>query len=442
MSVTLPTPVTLARAEHPVSRKQISKIALRVLYKLLEHDHEAYLVGGGVRDLLLGREPKDFDVTTSAHPEQIKALFKKHCRLIGRRFILAHVQFGDEIIEVATFRRALDASRDRPVRTRPDRLLSDNIYGTLPEDALRRDFSINSLYYNPKDFTVLDFHGGIQDLHYGLIRVIGDPETRFREDPVRMLRAVRFAAKLGFRIEAQCEAALRQWASLLQGVPPARLYDECQKLFLHGFGLEAFEKLRHYGLFAPLFPDVEASLTQQQANFPRTFLAHGLRWLDRRWQAGLETPPAWMMALLWWEPAQQLVAAKAGCQTLFEATQILVSRQAQQHAAGVPSRIIDEIRSLWLSQARLTQARLIQEGASQNADILLGHPLFAQAWQFLALRAQAGEVDPALVAYWREMALKHPGGRRTLAEFQTGAFPERAITSEDDPEVDADTRVP
>lgn len=423
MSVTFPTPVILARAEHPVSRKQISKTALRVLYKLLQHDHEAYLVGGGVRDLLLGREPKDFDVATSAHPERIKALFKSHCRLIGRRFVLAHVQFGPEIIEVATFRALDNNGKGRRAQTREGLLVSDNVYGTLPEDALRRDFTINALYYNPDDFTVLDFHGGIQDLHHGLIRVIGDPETRFREDPVRMLRAVRFAAKLGFRIEPHCEAVMQQLTALLQAVPPARLYDESQKLLLNGFSLEAFEKLRHYGLFAPLFPEVEASLTRQQADFPLTLVARGLDWLDQQGRAGVIMPPYWLLALLWWEPVQQLVGTEAKWQALVDASQLLLTRQSRAQAVGIPARVGDEMRNLWLTQWRLAHP-------PKNPQNLLGHPLFAQAWQFLALRAQAGEVDTELVAWWQAIATASPAGRQAMARMQTEAmlqgYPEAA----------------
>jgi poly(A) polymerase len=277
-------PLIIPRSEHSISRAAISPNALKVLYRLKEAGYQGFLVGGAVRDLLLGITPKDFDVATNALPEEVRRLFR-NCRLIGRRFRLAHVHFGNEIIEVATFRAAAAPEREDTEEADPDsesdgvegaraepiepaatydsehrafdrtgRILRDNIYGTIEEDVWRRDFAANGLYYSIEDFSIWDFVDGVRDVQARRLKLIGDPETRYREDPVRMLRAVRFAAKLDFSIEPETEAPLAKLAYLLDGVPPARLFDECLKLFLSGFGLKAYRLLQKYGLFAHLFP--------------------------------------------------------------------------------------------------------------------------------------------------------------------------------------------
>ena len=250
---------TLSRDQHPISRKEISENALKVLYRLNKGGYEAYLVGGGVRDLLLGKTPKDFDIATNATPEQIKALFS-NCRLIGRRFRLAHIVFGRDVIEVATFRghhHQVNTSKHVSAQSDEGMLLRDNVYGTIEEDAERRDFTVNALYYSAKDFTLHDFEGGIEDLAERKLELIGDPETRYREDPVRMLRAVRFAAKLEMTISPRTAAPIRELAPLLQDIPAARLFEETLKLFLAGDGLATYKLLREYGLFQPLFPQVK-----------------------------------------------------------------------------------------------------------------------------------------------------------------------------------------
>ena len=254
-----------------------------MLHRLRDAGYAALLVGGCVRDLMLGREPKDFDVVTDARPEEIRKLFH-NARIIGRRFRLVHVRFGREIIEVATFRAAahdvagdvpaVDPETGEPIEEEVEEtsVADQNIFGTQEEDARRRDFTVNALYYNIRDFSVIDYVGGVQDLRAGLLRVIGDPETRFREDPVRMLRAVRFAAKLGFNLAPATEAPIRELAPLLLDVPPARMFEEVLKLFHGGAALKTYELLRHYGLFEYLFPLTEEALTHEDGGFPITLV--------------------------------------------------------------------------------------------------------------------------------------------------------------------------
>lgn len=260
-------------------------------------------MGGCVRDLLLGREPKDFDVVTNARPEQIKSVFR-NCRLIGRRFRLAHICFGREIIEVATFRGA-DTEGDRVVEN--GRLLRDNIYGTIDEDVWRRDFTINALYYSIHDFSVVDYVNGMVDHSSGTLRLIGDPEQRYREDPVRMLRAVRFATKLGFSIHPSCEAPIFDLSPLLRNIPPARLYDEVLKLFLSGYAAQAFEMLRHYHLFESLFPETEQCLAHEVDGFPLVFLAKALENSDERIIQNKIVMPYFLIAAFLWEPVRQQI---------------------------------------------------------------------------------------------------------------------------------------
>ena len=299
--ITISTPTIIPRPEHSISRAGISPNALKVLYRLKSAGFAAHLVGGGVRDLLLGREPKDFDVATDARPEEVHRLFR-NCRLIGRRFRLAHVHFGPEIIEVATFRAAGVAEEVDEFHLDNGRIVRDNVYGNIEEDAWRRDFTVNALYYNVADFSVVDYTDGMTDLRQGVLRLIGDPERRYREDPVRMLRAVRFASKLGFRVEPQTEAPLFELGHLLADIPSSRLFEEVLKLFFGGVALQTFEQLRHYGLFGLLFPLTETSLSREEEHFPRTLVSHALANTDERVADGLPVSPTFLFAALLWDP--------------------------------------------------------------------------------------------------------------------------------------------
>jgi poly(A) polymerase len=398
-------PVIIPRSEHVISRNGISPNAVKVLYRLKNAGYQAYLVGGGVRDLLLGREPKDFDIATDAHPEDVRQLFR-NCRLIGRRFRLAHVVFGREVIEVATF-RAFHEQEDEVDGRQTDegRILRDNVYGSIEDDAWRRDFSVNALYYNIGDFSVVDYTGGMADLKAGLLRLIGDPEQRFREDAVRMLRAVRFAVKLGFLIEERCERKMLELAPLLGEIPAARLYEEVLKLFLSGYGLEAFEKLRHYGLFAQLFPLTEKALEREEQHFPLTLVTRALENTDARIAEDKPVTPAFLFAALLWEPMRQRYEAlQAEGLPPLEAMQVagneIVSQQAQ--AISIPKRFTLPMREIWTLQARLEQRQ------GKRPLRLLGHPRFRAAYDFLLLRCASGEAPAELGEWWTEFQTLNP----------------------------------
>lgn len=382
-----------------------------MLYRLRKADFQAYLVGGCVRDLLLGREPKDFDVVTDAHPEQIRAVFR-NCRLIGRRFRLAHVHFGHEIVEVATFRGLVngDGEGDR-VQERDGRILRDNIYGTIEEDAWRRDFTVNALYYNISDFSVIDYVGGMADHEAGVLRLIGNAEERYREDPVRMLRAIRFAVKLGFTIHPSCAEPIQRLAALLGGIPAARLYEEVLKLLLSGCAVQTFEQLRHYRLFGALFPETEECLALEPQGFPLTFLAKALERTDARLQEDKAVAPYFLFAALLWEPVRARAEAriKDGENDIFafqEAAAEVISRQVRHTA--FPRSIGQPVREVWMLQPRFERIKGVRPFR------LLAHPRFRASYDFLVLRAETGEADPALADWWTKFQSASEAEQRAM----------------------------
>lgn len=392
-----PRPRVIPRSEHVISRDAVSGNALKVLYRLKNAGYRGLLVGGSVRDLLLGREPKDFDVATDAHPEQVRELFR-NCHLIGRRFRLAHVRFGQEIIEVSTFRAPHHVSDEQGEGTSVDgRILRDNVYGTLEEDVWRRDFTANALYYDIEDFSVIDHVGGVADIEAGLIRLIGDPEQRFREDPVRLLRAVRFACKLGFRIHPDTERPIQQLAPLLADIPAARLFEETQKLFLGGSALQTFEQLRHYGLFATLFPQTEAVLAREEGGFPQMLLVRALQSTDQRIAEGLPVTPGFLIAALLWSPVHAAAEAHLGnglsdMEAVSLAADAVISRQIA--STSLPRRFTQTAREIWQLQSRFTRRQ------GRRPERLLQHPRFRAAYDFLLLRAAAGENVGELAEWW------------------------------------------
>ncbi len=418
---TINAPRVIPSSQHPISPANISANALAVLKGLKQAGYESHLVGGCVRDLMLGREPKDYDVVTDARPEEIRKLFRR-ARLIGRRFRLAHVYFGREYIEVATFRASppeaeapdgewdedepFDLDEDDVEEVGPERgshaappseHADQNIFGTQEEDALRRDFTVNALYYNIRDGAVIDYVGGATDLERGVLRTIGDPETRYREDAVRMLRAIRFAGKLAFRLDADTAAPIRTLAPLLLDVSPARLFEEVLKLFQGGYAVETYELLRQYGLFKFLFPLTEASLERQQGGYPMTFLARALANTDKRVGAGLPVTPAFLFAALLWEPlrieAQRLTAEGESLVPAWQRASERVLRDQLKHIT-VPRRFSVPMREIWDMQLKFARR------GGKRAFRLFEHPRFRAAYDFLCLRAQEGEEDPALCEWW------------------------------------------
>lgn len=390
-------PILIPRPEHNISRANISANAVKVLYRLHDAGHRACLVGGGVRDLLLGREPKDFDVATDARPEQVYKLFR-NCRLIGRRFRLAHIQFGRDIVEVATFRARSEEGESSGVERAADgRILSDNVYGTIEEDAWRRDFTINALYYDIANFAVLDYVGGMADLKAGLIRLIGDPVQRYHEDPVRMLRAARFAAKLGLRLDPATEAPLHRLGHLLEQIPPARLFDEMLKLFMGGNAIQTFELLRHYRLFGWLFPATERCLGHQQQHYPKTLLIRALANTDQRLAEDKPVNPAFLFAALLWEPLrEQMRHLQANGlddhDALHEAAEIVTCEQSRRVA--LPRRYSLPMREIWELQSRLAQI------TGKRPLRLATHPRLRAAYDFLMLRADTDEQAAELADWW------------------------------------------
>lgn len=420
-------PLVVPRDQHTVSRKLISDNALKVMHRLNQANFEAFLVGGGVRDILLGDHPKDFDVATSATPEQVRKLFR-NSRIIGRRFRIVHVRFGREIIEVTTFRGnhsgELDAgaqNQKHAVRNEDGMLLRDNVYGSIDEDAIRRDLTINALYYSSRDFCVYDFVGGLEDLEKRRIRVIGDPETRYREDPVRMLRTVRFAAKLGFDIDPGSEAPMLPLAPMLNDIAPARMFDEVVKLLMAGSGLATYALMQRYGLFAPLFPQTQLILdTKNPAD--AELIHQGLHNTDGRIAEGKPVTPAFLYAVLLWPAVRDLQKQLAAegvpeIPALQQAADQVLSQQ--QQSVAIPKRFSLPMRDIWELQFRFPHRQ------GKRAERLLEQRYFRAGYDFLLLREQCGEIEPGLGQWWQAFQEAQPEARDGMAKHSDSPSPKR-----------------
>lgn len=372
-------------------------------------------MGGCVRDLMLGYEPKDFDIVTNALPDQILPLFRS-ARRIGRRFELVHVRFGREIIEVATYRGLPEANTDDN-KTESGRLLRDNVFGTQEQDALRRDITVNALYYNFHDFSVIDYVGGVADLEAGVLRVIGSPETRFREDPVRMLRILRFSAKLGFRIEEHTAEPIRRLGSLLDEVPAARRFEEVLKLFHGGSALTTFELLRQYNVFQYLFPLTDKSLAEIDSGYSTIFVPKALQNTDTRIVEGKPVTPAFLFAVMLWGPVRlrQGVLIERGmspADALRQAASEVLSRQSAY--TSIPRRFSGPMREIWNLQRRFARRR------GKMAFRLAEHERFRAAYDFLLLRTEAGELESELAHWWTEFQEQSDAGRRDMVNRLAG----------------------
>jgi len=383
-------PRIYSAGEHPVRRDQVPRGARTVTEKLHEAGFRAFVVGGAVRDLLLGLTPKDFDIATDATPEQVKPLFRR-AYVIGRRFRLVHVHVGAEVLEVSTFRAPQRAEESTDEH---GRLLSDNVYGTQAEDAARRDFTINALYFDPVSEEIWDYVGGVVDCRARRLKLIGAPVTRYREDPVRMLRAVRLAAKAGLAIDPKTAAPIPKLASLVSNVPPARLFDEMQKLLLSGHATETLSSLRAHGLSHGLLPLLDVILEQPLGT---RFIEVAPAGTDTRVREGKTVSPAFLFAtLLWHEVLQQWNSAKTRgdkpLPALYDAMDRVLEAQAER--ISIPRRFEATIKEIWGLQPRFEQR------AGARPYRLLEHERFRAAYDFLALRGESGEVAQDLVDWW------------------------------------------
>ena len=408
-------PKIIPRAAHNVSRDEISNAALKVLYRLHKSGFQSFLVGGGVRDALLGLHPKDFDIATNATPEEVRRLFS-NCRLIGRRFRLAHVRFGREIIEVATFRAAANHVDDDSAHDHEGRIIRDNVYGTIEEDIWRRDFTCNALYYNIADFSIWDYAGGISDIEKRRLVLIGDAKQRLREDPVRMLRAIRFAGKLDFTIDKSVVVSIAENRSLLSNVPAARLFDEFLKLFQSGAAERTFDLLRQHKLFAELFP-----ATEQELRTDDTFMAFvrgALCNTDNRVAAGQSVTLMFLIGVFLWAPTKRLAAMHRAEEKMSESQALsLASYQLcaqQQQRISLPKRFTVPMREMLALQPRFD----LMHG--RRAMNLLAHRRFRAAYDFMMLLSEVGEVDVEVAKFWTDVQAQSDEERATSFKLGTG----------------------
>ncbi len=425
------------RAEVPASVHHIDPAllderAVRVVRTLKDAGHDAYIVGGAVRDLLVGVPPKDFDVATDATPEQVKALFRR-AFIIGRRFRLVHVVFGrgreHEVVEVSTFRAYLDSSAAEQVQGNEKtarqqisdkahvvdasgRVLRDNVWGGQDEDAARRDFTINAMYYDPTTQVLVDYHGGLADARARVLRMIGDPATRYREDPVRIVRVLRFAAKLGFALDPATRAPLRELSPLLGNVPASRLFDEMFKLLQTGHALRSVEELRRHGLDRGVFPILEAALHPRQPHPLRArFIELALTDTDRRVEEGRAVAPSFLLACMLWHDVQaRAVVLREAGEPPFPALQQAIDAVFDARIGDVSGRgkLAADMREIWQMQPRF------ERRSASAAASLAAQPRFRAGYDFLRLRAEIGEVDPELADWWEDYHLGDDDEREAL----------------------------
>ena len=393
---------------HGIAAAKISPCARRVIEALHGQGYKAYVVGGAVRDLLLGKQPNDFDVATDAHPEQVKSAFRRS-RIIGRRFRLVHCMCGNETVEVATYRRGHSPEDEGEGHAdEHGRLLRDNVYGTQPEDAARRDFTINALFYDPATQEIVDYHNGVADLKKKQLRMIGEPELRYREDPVRMLRAVRFAASYGLEIEKKTLAPIRPLAELLHNVPPARLFDEMLKLLLSGHATQCVARLRREGLHHGLLPMLDVILEQPLGE---RFVMLALNATDVRILEGKPVSPGFLFAALLWH--EVLAASKkvrdsgmAAMPALYMVMDQVLETQTAKLA--IPRRFTTDMKDLWSLQQRL------ESRSGRRPFRVLEHPRFRAAYDFLQLRCDSGELDAEVGDWWRRFQQASPHEREAM----------------------------
>lgn len=387
--------ITIPATEHQIAVEHLCPSATEVVRALQEAGYQAFIVGGSVRDLLLGKLPKDFDVATDATPEQVQRVFPR-CRLIGRRFRLAHVRRNGTLVEVATFRGSHEAEGDGVAHK--GRIIRDNVWGTLEEDAMRRDFTINALFLDPVGGDISDFTGGFDDLGNRRLSLVGNPETRYREDPVRLLRAARFVAKLGVEPDRKTADPIPRLAHLLADVPRARLFEEVCKLFLTGHGMRSLETLQRFQLSATLFPALERAGKSGKI-VVGDLLPVALKSTDLRVAKDLPVTPAFLFASLLWQPMWALATRSMEkgenmYDAILHASETVILRQTER--TGVPRRFSAVTRQIWLMQARLERT------GGKRALRLLRDRNFRAAYDFLLLRAEVDESLAETAAFWTE----------------------------------------
>ena len=440
--------VEVPKSEHGIDPALVDERAAKVVRTLVEGGYEAYIVGGAVRDLLLGLRPKDFDVATNATPEQVKALFRR-AFIIGRRFRIVHVVFGrgrqehglSEVIEVSTFRATMAAVATDQVTGNEKtskselagkghvvdaegRVLRDNVWGPQIEDAARRDFTVNAMYYDPLREIVVDYHGGIQDARKKLLRMIGDPSARYREDPVRIVRAVRFAAKLGFQIEAKTRAPIQSMAALLDNIPPSRTFDEMIKLLQTGHALQSVEELRKHGLHRGVFPVLDVVLDEaKRHDGQEKFVRMALADTDRRVAEGKPVAPSFMLAcMLWHDVRDRWQKLQDQGEPAFVALQQAIDAVFDAKIGDISGRgrLAADMREIWMMQPRF------ERHTGNAVYTLVEQPRFRAGFDFLRLRGEAGEVDAALPAWWERFSMADAAERGQLVERSRSAPAPRA----------------
>lgn len=397
-------PAVLGPKQHGIDPQLVSSNAVRVTKTLQDAGFKAFIVGGAVRDLLLGVKPKDFDVATNATPEQVKRLFRR-AFLIGKRFQIVHVMFGQDLIEVTTFR---GTSSDSALKDEHGRVLRDNTFGEQHEDALRRDFTINAMYYDPATQSVLDYHNGIVDIRTKTLRIIGVPEARYREDPVRMLRIVRFAAKLKFTIDPATRAPIPVMAALIDNVPSARLFDETLKLLMSGHALACLQQLRKEGLHHGLLPLLDVVLEQPLGE---KFVTLALANTDQRILQGKPVSPGFLFAsLLWHQVLEKWRAYKAAGEcpipALYQAADDVL--HAQTDALALQRKVASDMRDIWAMQPRF------ERRVGKSPYKLLEHLRLRAGYDFLLLRCASGECDSAVGEWWTAFMAADGAGREAL----------------------------
>ncbi len=407
-----PHPVeTIPAGQHGIRPEQVSPGARRTCETLQKAGHRAYVVGGAVRDLIAGIDPKDYDVATDATPDQVRALFRRS-RIIGRRFQIVHVMQGAETLEVSTFRAAHD---DSTLKDEHGRVLRDNVWGSMEEDAARRDFTVNALYYDPTSGQVFDYHHGVRDLQRKTLRMIGDPRARYREDPVRMLRAVRLAAKLDLRLDPMLQAPIREMAELIENVPAARLFDEMLKLLFSGHAVECLKRLREEGLHHGLLPLLDVILEQPLGE---KFVMLALADTDRRVREGRRTSPGFLFAtLLWHEVLANWEGRKSKGELPVPALHAAMDEvlDTQGEKLAITRRIAGDIKDIWLLQPRF------EKRGGRAPFRLIEQSRFRAAWDFLRLRAESGEAEQELADWWAAFEQADSAEREAMLKPETAA---------------------